>query len=165
MPRDNAVWIRGRLASDPHFEVLDGRTPHCRFVLVVARDHSQTSRAGLAAPDPDRTRVQRGDLIRVAIYGERASMEYFYLRKGAEVAVSGWTESRRYYDKQSRRWRLVQEINAQSIVFGPGCDFTRGEAQRKRKLEEAQERGLTSLEHLGLAPLDLLPEGAELELE
>lgn len=165
MPKDNAVWVRGRLAADPHFEVLDGRTPYCRFNLVVVRDHSQSSRQTPAGPDSGKSRLERSDLLRVSMYGERASVEYFYLRKGAEVAVSGWMESRRYFDKQARRWRMVQEINAQSIVFGPGCDFTRGDAQRARKMEEALERGVTNLESLGLAPLEALPEGLELELE
>lgn len=165
MPRDNTVWVRGRLASDPHFEILDGRTPHCRFQLVVLRDPSQQ---GHSTPSPAahaKARAVHIDLLRVVIYGERAGLDFFYLCKGGEVALSGWAESRRYLDKRSGRWRMIQEINAQTITFGPGCNFARGDAQRQRKLEEARDSGRTNLEALGLSPLDALPEHPDVELE
>ncbi len=165
MPRDNHVWVRGRLAADPHFEVLDGKTPHIRFNLIVARDNTQLGRGALAPASPPKAKADRCDLLRVAVYGERAALEYAYLRKGAEVGISGWSEARRYYDKRAARWRLVQEINAQGLMFGRGCDFVRGDAHRQRKLEEVSEQERSQLEALGLAPVDMLPDGAEFELE
>lgn len=164
MPRDNSVWVRGRLAADPHFEVLDGKTPYIRFQLVVLRDASQQARSG-PGPTAAKARAAQADLIRVAVYGERAGLDYFYLRKGAEVAVSGWLEARRYLDKRANRWRLVLELNAQGIVFGPGCDLARGDAQRQRKLEEARDQGRTNLEVFGYPALEALCAelGADLE--
>ena len=163
MPRDNSVWVRGRLTADPHFEVLDGKTPHCRFRLAVLRDASQQARHPSSPAGGPKTPPL--DLLRISVYGERAGLDYFYLRKGAEIAVSGWNESRRYHDKRLNRHRMVQEINAQSIVFGAGCDFSRGDAQRQRKLEEALEQGRTNLDAFGGPALDTLTDQFPPDLE
>jgi single-stranded DNA-binding protein len=155
--RNNQTTLRGCLASDPHFEILDGRTPHIRFDLVVPRDESQAARKAAT----ELAKKERRDLIRVVEYGERARVDYFYLRKGAMVTVIGWNESRRYRDMDTRRWRRVLEVNAHTITPSHGADFARGDRQRADKLEELQEKG-TDLEALGLAPIEL-PADEELD--
>ena len=160
MARNNHTTLRGCLAGDPHFEILDGRTPHIRFDMVVPRDESQAARKAVT----DLTKKERRDLLRVVEYGERARVDYFYLRKGATVTVIGWTESRRYRDPGTRRWRRVLEVNAHTITPSHGADFARGDRQRADKLEELREKG-TDLEALGLAPIELPADDELDELE
>ena len=142
MARNNHTTLRGCLVNDPQFEILDGRTPHIRFDLVVPRDESQAARKAA----PELSKKERRDLIRVVEYGERARVDYFYLRKGATVTVIGWNESRRYRDTSH------------------GADFARGDRQREDKLDEMRARG-TDLEALGLAPIELPADDELDELE
>ena len=160
MARNNHTTLRGCLVNDPQFEILDGRTPHIRFDLVVPRDESQAARKAA----PELSKKERRDLIRVVEYGERARVDYFYLRKGATVTVIGWNESRRYRDTGTRRWRRVLEGNAHTITPSHGADFARGDRQREDKLDEMRARG-TDLEALGLAPIELPADDELDELE
>jgi single-stranded DNA-binding protein len=148
--RNNQTTLRGCLAGDPHFEILDGHMAHIRFDVVVPRDESQAARKAAA----ELTKKERRDVIRVVEYGERARLDYYYLRKGTTVTVIGWNESRRYRDPGTRRWRRVLEVNAHTITPSHGADFTRGDRQREDKLDEMRRRG-TDLEALGLAPIEL----------
>ena len=154
MSHKNYITLVGNLAGDPHFELLDGKTPSIRFDVVVVRATGQLSRADRNKPPGQRGR----DVIRVVEYGERAGVDYYYLRKGAEVSVIGWLEMRHFKDPKTRTWRRVHEVNAKSITFGRGADFERGERYRRQKIEEAQEQGFTNLAELGLTAADVLPD-------
>src|SRR5690242_3179839 len=108
MPQNNFIHLSGNLADDPYFEMLrgeKGKTPYIRFDLVVERDLGQAPREG-AADVPSGVSgqsVQAGnaperhaDLIRVTGFGVHAWVDFFYLKKGAYVCISGWLQSRRY---------------------------------------------------------------------
>lgn len=154
MSHKNYITLVGNLAGDPHFELLDGKTPYLRFDVVVVRSTGQLSRADRNKPPGQRGR----DVIRVVEYGERAGVDYYYLREGAEVSVVGWLETRNFKDPKMHTWRRVQEVNAKSVTFGRGADFERGERYRLQKVAEAQEQGRANLEALGLTPVDTLPD-------
>jgi single-stranded DNA-binding protein len=158
MPRFNTVHLAGYLTADPYFEALDGgRMPYMRFNLMVLRDDSQGAAGARQQPADDRAaKKPRCDILRVVAYGVRASVDYYYLCKGAQVSVTGWLEARRYHDKQIGRWRWTLEVNAQHIVPGRGSNFARGDAQRQRRLEDASGR-------LGQELLELPP--AEIPVE
>lgn len=138
MPQNNFIHLSGTLADEPYFELLPGekgKTPYIRFDLVVERDSGQAGSSaldpasdqdGFAAPVDGR----RADLIRVTEYGVRARIDYFFLKKGAQITVSGWLQSRRFLDRDAKRMRRATEVTAQKISYGRGCDFDRGERQR-----------------------------------
>ncbi len=162
MPRFNTVHLIGYLTTDPVFEVLEpSRTPYIRFKMMVLRDETQGGKTNHPLPAPDRGgRKFSCDVLRVVAYGAHAAVAYYYLRKGAQVCVAGWLEARHYYDKAIARGRWTLEVNAQHFVHGPGSDFARGDAQRQRKLEEAEGRAGQELRDLPPAaiPLEQLDE-------
>jgi single-stranded DNA-binding protein len=134
--RNNIVILRGNLARDPYFQVLDNQTPYLRFFLVVERDADQLPRA---ANGKD---IQRADLIRVVEYGLKAEVDYRYLRQGSAVMVVGWNQSRAYFDRRGgaeiRRNQL--EVNAQFIFYGRSCNFERGDRYRAEVIEREGEQ-------------------------
>jgi len=144
MPQNNFIHLSGNLADDPYFEMLrgeKGKTPYIRFDLVVERDLGQTQReapAEVAVPaaafgQPARSGSAsdfHSDLIRVTGFGVHAWVDFFYLKKGAYICISGWLQSRRYFDRGVKKMRRIMEVNAQKISYGQGCDFERGERQR-----------------------------------
>lgn len=138
MSKNNIVILRGNLADDPYYQVLENGTPYMRFLLVVERDGDQMPRAA-TGKEP-----QRADLIRVVEYGLKAEADYAYLRKGAAVVVFGWNESRSYIDRRGgneiRRNQL--EVNAQLIVYGRGCNFERGDRRRAEMIEREGEQNV-----------------------
>jgi single-stranded DNA-binding protein len=152
VPQNNFIHLSGNLADDPYFEMLrgqKGQTPYIRFDLVVERDPNQSGRGAQEGPDnkdgyasqphaDGRKDERRADLIRVTEYGTRARIDFFYLKKGAHVCISGWLCSRRYYDRGAKRMRRIMEVNAQKISYGRGCDFERGERQRASILAELE---------------------------
>jgi single-stranded DNA-binding protein len=143
MTENNIVILRGNLAEDPYLQTLPNGTAYLRFRLVVERGPSQMPR------DLKGKEVQRADLIRVVRYGLQAEVDYFYLRKSAEVVVFGWNQSRPYLDRKGGRevQRLQLEVNAQGIVLGRNCHFERGDRQRVEVLAgQGQESADTSLE-------------------
>lgn len=147
MSQKNRSFLIGNLANDPYFEFLKGgqtgKTPYLRFDLVVERDTSQGPQAHHTdSPQNGAGKERRADLIRVTMYGASAWINYFYLKKGADVSVSGWVESRLYFDRRMKRMRRVMEINAQEIFFGRGCDFARGDHQRKQIISQLESEGL-----------------------
>ena len=163
MPKNNSVYLSGFIVDEPHFEVLNDSTPYLRFKLVVLRDTGQLHRYALEAstgshhgqrPEPK----HRRDVLRVVAYGQRARVDYFYLKTGAQVTVYGWAESRLYFDRKFHQRRQVMEINAQRIIPGRGCDFERGDKHRQRLEEEARDQGIVNLGSLGLDPIGLLPD-------
>jgi single-stranded DNA-binding protein len=161
----NRAYLIGHLEKDPLFEVLRGSVPCLRMKVRVARSPRQVS-AELApyalenglvnrTALPRELRGRLSDSLAVVVYGQRALLYSKYLRKHAQVAVDGWSEERHYHDREVKRERRIQEINAAHIVCGPGSDFDAGEAYRQRMIAEADERGLTSLEELGLQPVEM----------
>jgi single-stranded DNA-binding protein len=141
VPKNNIVILRGNLARDPYFQVLDNQTPYLRFFLVVERDTDQLPRA---ANGKD---IQRADLIRIVEYGIRAEVDYRYLRKGATVMIVGWNQSRSYVDRRGgaeiRRNQL--EVNAQLIFYGRSCNFERGDKYLAEVVEREGEQGAAML--------------------
>ena len=88
MARNNHTTLRGCLASDPHFEMLDGRTPHIRFDMVVPRDESQAARKAPA----DLTKKERRDLIRVEYHLAAEAQfprRFRILLRGSNIAQIG----------------------------------------------------------------------------
>ena len=158
MPRYNTVHLTGYLTTDAFFEVLDKtNTPYVRFNLMVLRDDSQSGVTTHQLPTPEHlNKKHRCDVLRVVAYGAHAAVAYYYLRKGAQISVTGWLESRRYFDKPANKYRWTLEVNAQHIVHGPGSDFVRGDAQRQRKLDDADGRAGKELRDL--PPTTLPPE-------
>lgn len=157
MPRNNHIDLHGKLAIDPYFETL-GDAAYIRFDLLVERDRSQLPVGGRPSTAPP------NDLLRVVEYGLRAELDFQYLKKGALVAVSGWLESRRYFDvkaggngRDKGRWRRVHEVNAQRITFGRGCDFERGDEYRARRVARAEAEGIP-------LPPELIDHALELSL-
>lgn len=151
MPQNNFIHLSGNLADDPYFEMLTGekgKTPYIRFDIVVERDTFQGGPAALesaygqdgpAGPNNNGQKDERrADLIRVTEYGVRARIDFFFLKKGAHVAISGWLQSRRYYDRGAKKMRRVMEVNAQKVSYGRGCDFERGERQRATILAQLE---------------------------
>jgi single-stranded DNA-binding protein len=154
VPQNNFIHLSGNLADDPYFEMLrgqKGQTPYIRFDLVVERDPDQSGQGAQEGPDNKdgyggqpqadgrlRQDDRRVDLIRVTEYGTRARIDFFYLKKGAHVCISGWLCSRRYYDRGVKRMRRIMEVNSQKVSYGRGCDFERGERQRVSILAELE---------------------------
>lgn len=144
MPGNNSVHLFGSLAVDPYFQPLPDGTPYLRFILVVERDTDQMPKAAKAQYS------QRADLIRVVEYGIKAEVDYYYLRKGASVAVYGWNQSRSYTDRRSGKalTRNQLEVNAKLIVYGRSCDFERGDRHRADIAEREGERGVVLLDEM-----------------
>lgn len=142
----NLVHIIGWLEKDPLFELLRGATPCLRLRIRVPREPRQVSAelAPYVARDgnvrrselPPELRGRLVDHLSISIYGQRALLYSRYLRADAQVAVDGWTEERHYYDREVKRERRVQEINAVHVVCGPGSDFAAGDAYRSRLVAE-----------------------------
>ena len=142
----NRVHVVGWLEKDPLFELLHNAIPCLRMRVRVPRGFHQISAelAPYAAPDgqlrrsdlPDPLRNRLIDHLAVSVYGQRALLYSRYLQAEAQVAIDGWTEERHYFDREVKRERRVQEINAASIVCGPGSDFAAGDAYRERLLAE-----------------------------
>jgi hypothetical protein len=178
MAQNNFIHLSGNLADDPHFEMLTGekgRTPYVRFDLVVERDAGQGgpgpfdpsgSQDGFAARSggDGRKDERRADLIRVTEYGLRARIDYFFLKKGAHVAISGWLQSRRYFDRGLKRMRRVTEVNAQKISYGRGCDFERGERQRLAVLAQLDGERAALPPDVAHGPIVLRPEDVILDV-
>jgi hypothetical protein len=176
--RNNFIHLSGNLAEDPYFEMLsgqNGRTPYIRFDLVVERDAGQAGPGPFDQPESQdgfngrgegegRKDERRADLIRVTEYGVRARIDFFYLKKGAHVAISGWLQSRRYYDRGARKMRRVMEVNAQKVSYGRGCDFERGERQRANILAQLEDERAAVPVDLRGEPFMLKPEDAILDL-
>lgn len=163
MPKNNSVYLSGFIVDEPHFEVLNDSTPYLRFKLVVLRDTGQLHQSALEASTDNRHGQKpeprhRRDVLRVVAYGQRARVDFFYLKKGAQVSVYGWAESRMYFDRNLHQRRQVMEINAQRIIPSRGCDFERGDKHRQRLEEEARDQGIVNLRPLGLDPIGLLPD-------
>jgi len=149
MPANNICFARGNLVNDPYFyDDLNGAgTPYLRFHLAVPRDDNQRPRRS-----PPKQVV---DVLRVVRYGEQAEVDYRYLVKGAEVAVFGWSQSRKYTDrKSSNKVRAQQEVIAETIVYGRGCTLERGDRWR-REIAERNGRPLESVE-INLVSTELL---------
>jgi len=177
VPLNNFVHLSGNLADDPYFEMISGDTgkmPYIRFDLVVERDSEQGGPGPFdPAGNPEgfagwptgagRKAERRADLIRVTEYGVRARLDFFYLKKGAQVTISGWLLSRRYLDRGTKRMRRVTEVNAQKISCGPGCDFVRGERQRLGILEQLEADRAAVPPDLVSGPIILGPEDAILD--
>ena len=152
MPQNNFIHLSGNLADDPYFEMLrgdKGKTPYIRFDLVVERDLGQAPREAEADADsvdgPARQAARAGgaldrraDLIRVTGFGVHAWIDFFYLKKGAYICISGWLQSRRYFDRGVKKMRRIMEVNSQKISYGRGCDFERGERQRATILAQLE---------------------------
>lgn len=142
----NRVHLVGWMEKDPLFELLHNAIPCLRLRVRVPRGFHQISAelAPHAAPDgqlrwselPHPLRNRLVDHLAVSVYGRRALLYSRYLRAEAQVAIDGWTEERHYFDQEVKRERRVQEINAASIVCGPGSDFAAGDAYRERLLAE-----------------------------
>lgn len=178
MSQNNFIHLSGNLADDPYFETLSGpkgQTPYIRFDLVVERDAGQGGPGPFDAADSQdgfdgradsdgRKDERRADLIRVTAYGVRARIDFFFLKKGAHVAIGGWLQSRRYYDRGARKMRRVMEVNAQKISYGRGCDFERGERQRANILAQLEDERATVPLDLKRGPLVLKPEDAMMDL-
>ncbi|MCC7358081.1 MAG: single-stranded DNA-binding protein [Anaerolineales bacterium] len=171
MPQNNFIYLSGNLADDPYFEMLSGekgKTPYIRFDMVVERDSGQ---GGPSSLDPagsqdgfaGRADDRRADLIRVTEYGVRARIDFFFLKKGAHVAISGWLQSRRYFDRGAKRMRRVTEVNAQKISYGRGCDFERGERQRLSILAQLETDRASVPADLVRGPIVLGPEDVVLD--
>jgi single-stranded DNA-binding protein len=171
VPQNNFIHLSGNLADDPYFEMLSGekgKTPYIRFDLVVERDSGQGGPSSLdPAGNQDgfaaRTDDRRADLIRVTEYGVRARIDFFFLKKGAHVAISGWLQSRRYFDRGAKRMRRVTEVNAQKISYGRGCDFERGERQRLSILAQLEDDRASVPPDLVRGPIVLGPEDVVLD--
>lgn len=78
----NRVFLVGRLANDPTFDVYvtsgGEERPNIRFRLAVNRSYVRKNDPG-----------QKADFINVHLWGKRATSIVEYLYKGREVAVSG----------------------------------------------------------------------------
>lgn len=149
MPKNNQASLCGRIASEPYFTEFDQEKPYLRFFLVVPRSQEQMPKRR------DGRRIQDTDLIRVVRYGLQAKVDYYYLQKGALVAVTGWVQSRRYEDKHAKKMRGQIEINARNIVYSTGCDFERGDRWRHEIAASAgvEPESLSSAHEI---PVDLL---------
>lgn len=144
----NWVNVIGRLVKDPLFEVLQGAIPCLRLRLSVPRSARQVSAdtAPFVSPDyqfrrnelPFEVRNRLIDQLSIAVYGQPALLYSRYLRAEAHVAVAGWTEERRYYDREAKRERRLQEIHAVTVVCGPGSDFAAGDAYREQLQADGQ---------------------------
>ena len=152
MPQNNFIHLSGNLADEPSFEMLRGekrKTPYIRFDLVVERDMGLAPREadvdaasvdGTARPPTPANGAldRRADLIRVTGFGVHAWIDFFYLKKGAYICISGWLQSRRYFDRGVKKMRRIMEVNSQKISYGRGCDFERGERQRTTILAQLE---------------------------
>jgi single-stranded DNA-binding protein len=177
MPQNNFIHLSGNLADDPYFEMLrgeKGKTPYIRFDLVVERDLAQAPREGAADVDApistpgqpkqaDSTPERHADLIRVTGFGVHAWVDFFYLKKGAYVCISGWLQSRRYFDRGTKKMRRIMEVNAQKISYGRGCDFERGERQRANILAQLESERTPIPSDLRSEPLAVASEELAIE--
>jgi len=101
MPRNNFVYLKGRIHKPPHFGMTPGdeseRTPFLQFYLDVLRDPTQPARFA-------------SDSLRVVMYSHEATALYPRLREGLIVSLVGWIQHRIY-----RRGKTVMEVVAQEV--------------------------------------------------
>lgn len=126
----NRAYLIGNLAADAKFEILKNNTPCLRFMVIVPRSSDQVSARflGYTRQDGrlDKSRVPTElkedlkDQLQVACYGHRAQQIAASVRAGVRVAVDGWTEERRFFDREVDRYRVVYEINAAHILVADG---------------------------------------------
>ena len=113
---NNTVAIRGNLAYDPFFDYLTnkrGETPFTRFALAV--DRRPPRPAGPA------------DHLLVVVYGNLAEHVHPYLRRGSEVAVTGWLRARKGVNHHGEPMRVV-EVVAEDVEFIRNINWEQGEA-------------------------------------
>jgi single-stranded DNA-binding protein len=135
MAENNIVILRGSLVEDPFLENLPSGTPFLHFRLAVERDPSQMPH------DMRGKEFQAVDVMRVVRYGVQAKIDYFYLQQGAQAVVFGWNQSRLYTEHKGGKpvRRLQLEVNAQCIIYGPNCNFERGNRQRAASNEKTSQ--------------------------
>lgn len=122
----NYAHVIGHLADDAKLEILKNTTPCVRFSLIVPRspEHVGAKFMPYAGRDgrlrrvdvPDKLKHELNDQLQVAGYGQRAAVWAQGLTRGTCVAVHGWTEERRFFDKTVERYRVVHEINATHVI-------------------------------------------------
>jgi len=113
---NNSVAIRGNLAYDPFFDYLEGKNggmPFTRFALAVDRQPPRP--AGPA------------DHLLVVVYDDLAERVHPYLRKGSEIAVTGWLRARMGVNQHGEPMRVV-EVVAEDIEFICNINWEQGEA-------------------------------------
>ncbi|MBC7258716.1 MAG: single-stranded DNA-binding protein [Chloroflexi bacterium] len=103
----------GWVHEEPQVLLTRRGRPKLVFRLAVARDGTRAAKYGETGG------TGRGvDMIHVVMYGERGEALQPLLRKGAQVVVFGWTQSRVYTAKDGSR-RMVTETVAERITFLP----------------------------------------------
>ena len=122
----NRAYVIGHLAADAKLDILKNHTPCVRFRVIVPRspEHVGAKFMPYAGPDgrlrrdqvPDKLKQELNDELQVAGYGPRAALWAEGLSAGTCVAVDGWTEERRFFDKTVGRYRTNLEINAVHVI-------------------------------------------------
>ncbi len=104
MPRNNFVYLKGRVIKQPFFGYVaingsDGgeKKPFLQLYLDTPRDRTQPSQFA-------------GDRIRVVMYGDRAATLYPTLHEGLSVSLVGWLQHRVF-----KRGKTVMEVVAQEM--------------------------------------------------
>ncbi len=122
----NRAYVIGHLAAAATFDILKNKTPCVKFSVIVPRSSEHISAKCLpyAGPDgrlrrdqvPAELREELNDQLQVTGYGQRAADWAANLYAGGCVAVAGWTEERRFFDRQADRYRTIHEINAVHLL-------------------------------------------------
>lgn len=99
----NKAILLGNLGSDPEIHATEGRKPLCVFTLATNR---QSSSSDSTPPE----------WHRIVTFGVTAENCAKYLRKGREVFVEGYIQSRRWKDAEGKE-RVSNQILANVVQF------------------------------------------------
>lgn len=105
MPYHNKISLLGNLTADPELRFLPGKdTPVCKFTLAMNKPKNKKDK-------------ERVIFIDVAVFGEYGKTVHVYLKKGAQVLISGeleysaWESAGEKLSKHSVKADDVQFMN------------------------------------------------------
>lgn len=100
MNRFNGI---GRLTADPEMRTTTTGVPVVAFTLAINRPFKNKQ-----------TGEYDADFLRIVAYNRTAEILHQYTRKGSQIGVEGWVQTRSYDDKNGKR-QYVTEIIAERI--------------------------------------------------
>lgn len=138
----NEVRIMGNLGQDPELRFTEGGTAVCTLSIATSKTYTKNGE-----------KREQTEWHRVVVWGKSAESVADHKRKGDQVHVSGYLQTRKYTDKDGVE-RYTTEIVAGQWEWG-GVLFT-GKAPSNRAPHPAEQRG-SEPEHVGAPGDDDIP--------
>lgn len=100
----------GRLTADPVVKYTTTGVPIVAFTLAINR------------PFKNKQGEYDADFLRIVAYNRTAEILHQYTRKGSQIGVEGWVQTRSYDDKDGRRVYVTEIIADRIHLLDPKRD-------------------------------------------